>query len=63
MHIHLHKKYGYGIVLLEMLTITEAKSGETRSFVLNRQFCLDMFIVFFLAPALLKQGFYAEKMR
>ncbi|AKQ73027.1 hypothetical protein MUY_001895 [Bacillus licheniformis WX-02] len=33
-----------------MLTIAEAKSGETRSFVLNRQFCLDMFIVFSKIP-------------
>ena len=36
------------------------KSGETRSFVLNRQFCLDI-IHPFSAPLLtIKQGFYAE---
>ncbi|MCY8604616.1 hypothetical protein [Bacillus sonorensis] len=44
-----------------MLTIAEAKSGETRSFVLNRQFCLDMFIVF-SKPLLPESGVFTREL-
>lgn len=58
--LHLHKKIGYGIVFMEMLTITETRVGKPALCIEQAIFVSTLFIRFLLPLLTIKQGFYAE---